>query len=574
VTYHQLYEPLRFGNLAADDVDRTTSIALSRKEILGALNEKKYFDLVIVGGGIHGAMAAYLGALNGFSVALFEAHDYASATSSRSSKMLHGGLRYLEHFDFAQVREGIRDRDTFLSYAPHLATLEPFFVPLRVPFIDRAKLFLGLSLYTLFSRGKTPPVRYLTHAPSKPQGVSCPYGGYEFWDGLMDDARIVVETIGAARREGALCCNYARVKSLGRRTKEGVLIEWRDERGGESSYIHAGAVLNCAGPWAPILHPTHPPVRYSRGIHLIFNVPWRSSSLLLPLGGRGRYYFVWPHQYGTLVGTTEKMVADAEHSPVASVDEIEELLSRIRSDLPDSGLSLNALHGAFCGVRTLPLRSASAHRRTTASLSRRHYWIEQERIFTLVGGKFTSAASTAFEGIVKVSKAANLSIRLSPLGSQRLAASQFDDATRSFIARSHEKDCRTRRAVLGGLRRIGAALGKSVSFDDDTSALLGDKTPIFKGEIERILTHEQVETVEDLIERRIGLYLAPDCGLSLVAEMLPILEAHSPEKRWRDSAKEYEDKVRIRNEPILLLKSSLLKSQERLFNNQLKKNDS
>src|SRR5690606_5320934 len=148
-------------------------------------------------------------------------------------------------------------------------------------------------------------------------------------------------------------------------------------------------------PWAPYLGRLtagefEGALRYSVGAHLLFDVPWPGPAVLLPLPERGRYYFVWPHAAGTMVGTTELEIVRPISDPLPETRDVEELLARVERDLPGSGLKRDRLHYCFAGVRALPARGAS--RRSSAALSRRHRWVNRNGVLSLFGGKFTSAA--------------------------------------------------------------------------------------------------------------------------------------------------------------------------------------
>ncbi|MCB0355110.1 MAG: FAD-dependent oxidoreductase, partial [Bdellovibrionales bacterium] len=352
---------------------------LSRAESIELLRTQKKFDLVIVGGGIHGSAFARFAQMNGFSVVLLEKGDYASGTSSRSSKMAHGGLRYLELLDFQQVFEGIRAREELFENAAHVVRPEEFLIPVKNhELFTRLKIGLGLTLYDLLLKN---PARKHRWIPSRslnyPELESLKgklRGCYRYTDGLLSDTRLVLENILDARLHGAICLNHAKVEQIdGILQKKRVLVQ--DEIGQQSLEISAKLVVNCAGPWAPSVAMTERTlVKYSRGTHLLFSTHWDSPSLFLPMPGKSRYYFVWPHFAGTMVGTTEREILELEEDPMPEESEVEEILERLKRDLPESRLDREHLHYAFAGIRTLPLRSQGAE---VSRLSRKHIWNEE-----------------------------------------------------------------------------------------------------------------------------------------------------------------------------------------------------
>ncbi|NDC38376.1 MAG: FAD-dependent oxidoreductase, partial [Proteobacteria bacterium] len=193
---------------------------------------------MVVGGGIAGATLARLAAFNGLRVTLLERGDYASATSGRSSKMAHGGLRYLEMGDIAQVREGVRSRDDLFISAPHLVRPHPFLIPVKAGDAwGRIKYRLGLAVYDFLAhsapnrRHRWLSLRELSASPLATAQQSLA-GAYQFYDGLMDDARLVLENIIAARQEGATCLNYAEFLSYTILRDRRVTVTWRDRLSG------------------------------------------------------------------------------------------------------------------------------------------------------------------------------------------------------------------------------------------------------------------------------------------------------------------------------------------------------
>lgn len=213
------------------------------------------FDIVVIGGGIHGAAAARFAAGLGFRVALFEKSDYGAATSSRSSKMAHGGLRYLELLDFEQVFEGIKAREEMFEHIGHLVRPSEFLIPVpKDAWLFRAKLAVGLSLYDLLVKRSERRHRWIPRQrlnfPGFHAGRNDLMGCFLYTDGIMSDARLVLENILGARRYGARCLNYVEARSI-ERDENGLMTVWvRDCKGARDVSVRAKAVINCSGPWA------------------------------------------------------------------------------------------------------------------------------------------------------------------------------------------------------------------------------------------------------------------------------------------------------------------------------------
>ena len=399
----------------------------TRAEVIQQINNNTY-DLAIIGGGIHGATAARIAASNGLKTVLLEKADYASATSSRSSKMAHGGLRYLELLDFQQVFEGVKSREKLFKDYPKSVTPHPFYIPVyKGDWWFRFKLGVGLKLYDLFLKNKARKHSWLNKeavVKEIPELASQNIAGcYCYFDGVMKDYRLVINNILNARLEGADCLNYAKVTDI-----SGTKLSWKDQIDQKEYTIKASKILNCAGPWVnEFTSADAPKLKYSRGSHIIFSVPWNKPALFLPMEGDTRYYFVGPHDAGTMVGTTEREVDELNEDPQASKSEIDEILARLKRDLPDSDLTKENVHYAFAGVRSLPVRNSSGN---TSKLSRKHIWHQQDNIFSLFGGKLTTAEWTAREGIKLILNSLNKKTKI--IGQQQIEFSDQVTAKNAF----------------------------------------------------------------------------------------------------------------------------------------------
>jgi len=517
-----------------------------RAEIRNRIGTKSDFDVVVIGGGVHGAAFARLAAFNGLSTVLFERGDYAGETSSRSSKMVHGGLRYLELFDFAQVMEGVKAREDLFEIAPHLAYPVPFLIPVpRGAWFDQVKFRLGLTVYDRFlpkgvSGHRFRSIESLADSPWR--GRSDLAGAFEYRDGVMDDARLVIEMIVSARQEGAECLNYCSVERVGSLESGEVRVFCKDRIGGTSFDVKAGLVVNCAGPWVGQVgrqgvatSPLGQALKFSRGVHILFDTPWNHPALFLPLKGRGRYYFVWPHAGGTLVGTTERETSTAEFSPEPHRDELKEIFERLAHDLPDVGLDPTRAYHAFAGVRALPLRQGAEH---TSKLSRRHIWTYSGGMLTLLGGKYTTALWTAEDGLRTAVKLAAAKVTVGSLKGKRLPGA-------SGVAPGEAREIFTGQdipesLITGALRRFGARVRFLPEFERWSEILGG---VILRGEVELALHSEQVEALDDLMWRRLGLELQPGHGLAALDAIVAILKERRPGRDFDAEATRYRERI-------------------------------
>lgn len=505
------------------------------------------FDVAVIGGGIHGACVAKLTAKAGLSTALFERDDYASATSSRSSKMAHGGLRYLEMFDFEQVFEGIKAREQLFERCPNLVRPEKFLIPVpRGDLWFRLKLGIGLFLYDLMVRNSAHKHRWIARRDlrfaSFHQERADLAGCFEYTDGLMNDSRLALELVVSAQSYGCCALNYAGVEAIERSRDSSLRLTWRDHLGNATHETRARCVINCAGPWAPRIqapgsNTSMPEVRYSRGAHLVFSVPWRDPSLFLPLSEKGRYYFVWPHAAGTLVGTTERVVTELERDPQPSHDEVEEILERLAKDLPNANLNRSTLQYAFAGVRTLPLRGSATH---ASRLSRKHIWHESDGVFTLLGGKYTTFAWTASEGFRAAYR--HLTTRS---GAAPDALDDLPSALQQDEAATLERELAETYGRIGpGVKRAVSRLGRMCLLYASRDDAWREIAPgVLHLELLHAIEVEQAETIEDVVRRRLDLESAPRHGMDALHEITRALVAtHSPAEIERQ-AREWNTRI-------------------------------
>jgi glycerol-3-phosphate dehydrogenase len=383
---------------------------IARAQALEALARER-FDVAVIGGGITGAGVALDAASRGYSVALLERADYAAGTSSRSSKLVHGGLRYLQHFDLGLVREALLERQLLVALAPHL--VRP--LPIVVPAFDGARLDrlvgVGLNLYDVMSverrRGRRAsavnwsPDRHRVIAGAEvlellpALGAREPTSGYLFYDCQTDDVRLVLTVLGEAERFGAVCANGLAVEELIEERGRAAGVRARDLASGETLVVAADHVVNATGVWADRLRPDElhheaevPQIRPSRGTHIIFtdaDLQLRAGAIL-PAGG-GRTIFALPWLGHTLVGTTDNdYEGDLEH--VLPADEDIDYLLHAVNEFFGTALGRERIAGAFAGVRPL---ISSTDSKSSVDISRKAELYETSSgMITITGGKLTT----------------------------------------------------------------------------------------------------------------------------------------------------------------------------------------
>ena len=318
-----------------------------RAQLLAQLDNAPEFDLAIIGGGATGLGVALDAAVRGLKVLLLEAHDFAKGTSSRSTKLVHGGVRYLAQGQLPLVREALRERKNLLSNAPHLVHPMSFVMP-TYRRKDQWFYGLGLKLYDLLAgRARLGPTRFLNHAETVRAlpGVRVTHlvGGVQYWDGQFDDARLALALARTAAAHGAMLFNHMPVKGFVTEHPAGRIkgLVCQDTETGQERTLKARCVVNATGVWVDqieaMLH-TAPSnaadvklpqaVRPSQGVHLVVDASFwpGSSALLVPHTQDGRVLFAVPWQGKVLLGTTDTPKALVEWEPQALESEIEQIL--------------------------------------------------------------------------------------------------------------------------------------------------------------------------------------------------------------------------------------------------------
>ena len=352
------------------------------------------FDVVIVGGGINGAGVARDAALRGLRVCLFEQGDFASGTSSKSTKIAHGGLRYLRNLEFGLVRESQAERLRLRKLLPHLVTPQRFCYPVYRGAPDSLlKVRLGVGLYTLLaglketSHGLSGAEALAANPSLRSEGLA---GAVRYWDDRMDDARIVLETVLSAEDAGATCLNYTRVTALERRGG-GFEVAYRDASSGREGSLSARVVCNCAGPWAdglPGLGVDLRRLRPTKGVHVVVPRVPGDDALILDNPIDHRTFFAIPWGDRTLIGTTDTFY-DGDPSAVrVEPEDIAYLLAAASHYLPAAALKEADILHSFAGLRPLVARGTGPARE--GQLSRSHVVFREPGVVTLLGGKFTT----------------------------------------------------------------------------------------------------------------------------------------------------------------------------------------
>lgn len=365
-------------------------------------------DLVVIGGGINGVGAAQYAAAEGYSVLLLEKGEIGSKTSANSSKLIHGGLRYLESGQIALVKKSLQERRALLKLAPELVKPVPFYIPVyktseRGPWAIRA----GLSLYAILSEfdplgrfKQIPSVHWSKISGLKLQGLEAVF---QYWDAQTDDQLLTQAVANNAVELGT------RIE-LG---AECIAITYSESRcqinytcQGESRVVTAKAVINAAGPWVnEVLEKVSPAVSlveidWIQGSHLVLDITPPDGILYLESCVDQRVIFVMPWKGKTLLGTTEVLLKELPEKLKPTQEEIDYLLAIYLHHFPRYGTkqSLSKLiEGTFCGVRVLPVQNSSSFDRSRETLI--HRTSSHPRIVSIYGGKLTTFRCTAKESV-------------------------------------------------------------------------------------------------------------------------------------------------------------------------------
>jgi glycerol-3-phosphate dehydrogenase len=367
-----------------------------RRDALARLAVQE-FDVAVVGAGVVGAGIALDAATRGLSVALLEARDYASGTSSRSSKLIHGGLRYLEQLELGLVREALRERSLILNrLAPHLARPVPFLYPLRHRAWERVYVGSGVALYdVLGGRHGVPSHRHLTRAGARALFPSLRrdalVGAVRYHDGQVDDARLTMMLARTAHQYGAVCAPSARVTGFRRDGDRVTGVVVSDLEGGGRIEVRAEHTINAAGVWTDEIQQIvggrgQLRVRASKGIHLVVPRDRIDATVGLISRTEKSVLFVIPWENHWIIGTTDTdWDLDLAH-PAASRSDIDYLLDQVNR-LLTTPLTHDDIQGVYAGLRPLLQGESDA----TSQLSREHAVVTPVDGLTMVaGGKYTT----------------------------------------------------------------------------------------------------------------------------------------------------------------------------------------
>lgn len=528
----------------------TPSPALTRTAQIARLGQRR-FDVLVIGGGITGAGIARDAARRGLDVALVERDDFASGTSSRSSRLVHGGVRYLEHGHLRLVFESCRERRILLRLAPHLVRPLQFTWPVyegaRIP---RWKLRAGLMLYDLLALFRNvAPHRGLDAqevADAEPMLARQQLlGGACYYDAATDDTRLTLATILDAAVSGATVLNHAEVVGLrvaSGRVRGATVVE---RLGGRTLDISSSCVVNATGPWTDgvrRLENEHaaPAVLGSKGVHIAVpaaRIGNRSAVTLL--APDGRVMFVLPAGPCTIVGTTETATTESPDQVRATRADVDYLLASANRAFPAANLTSDDVIAAWAGIRPL---AAQAHSGDANSASREHL-VETgpQGVITVTGGKLTTYRVIARDVVTAVYRALGRSAAPDRSDHLPLAGGDVRDLAAELSAAraaagADDVAAWMVQAYGGAWHQVWARAQEDNTLGTAMSARLVKGLPYIAAEVQHAVEAELACTIADVLVRRLHLaFETRDHGLSVAPRVASLM---APLLGWTDRGAE------------------------------------
>ncbi|PWN05120.1 glycerol-3-phosphate dehydrogenase/oxidase [Rhodohalobacter mucosus] len=501
-----------------------------------AKNKPGYFDVIIIGGGATGLGAAVDSASRGYSTLLLEQHDFAKGTSSRSTKLVHGGVRYLQQGNVTLVLEALRERGLLIQNAPHLVRNQSFIVP-NYDWWEGPFYGVGMKVYDMLA-GKLGlgPSKNLSlketikHLPTLEQeGLR---GGVIYYDGQFDDSRMAVNLAQTAAEHGALLVNYAKVTGLIKSNNmvDGVAV--RDQLTGDEFELNARVVVNATGVFTDNVlkmddQEARTMIAPSQGVHLVIDKEFSpgESAIMVPHTDDGRVLFAVPWNGKIVVGTTDTPVDDPDLEPKAMEEEIDFILKHATQYLTGNPTRKD-VRSVFAGLR--PLVKAGDGK-DTASLSRDHTLIvSKSGLVTITGGKWTTYRKMAQDTIDQAATVAGLNVQECVTENLRI---------HGWLKNVDKED----PLYHYGSDRV--EIEKLIKEKPELGEKLHERLPYLKAEVIWGVRNEMAMTVEDVLSRRTrALLLDAQASVDAAREVAELMAGEMEQNGdWiAQQVKEYE----------------------------------
>ena len=520
------------------------------------------FDIAVIGGGITGAGIARDAALRGLKVALFEKGDYASGTSSKSSKLVHGGLRYLEQGEIGLVFESVSERRVQTQVAPHLVRPLPFLIPIYKGAKPGLELMnVGLWIYDSLALFRAPRMHKTFRGSKaalqlepqlKPEGLR---GALEYYDCATDDARLVLENALDARALGADCRTYTEVLRFERGANGRIAgVHVRDRLSGETSLVTARVVILAAGAWTDEMirrfevPMERPLLRRTKGVHIVLpreRLPLaRAITLISPVDGRVMFAIPWRER--TVLGTTDTDFSGSADEVAATMEDVKYLCDSGNGYFPGAELTPDDVISTWAGLRPL---IAAPPNVDESEISREHeVFSRNDGLVIIAGGKLTTYRRMAREAVDKTMEllreleepvdVPRVSTKARPLPGATGLTNQTLEGVAEIgrkLMDDHGLDVDTATHLCGVYGTRAPLIAARMSESRELRERIDRELPYVWAEVEFAATHDLARTVEDVLGRRVPLLLVSrDQGLGAAertADMLGAILHWTPAQR-------------------------------------------
>jgi len=502
-------------------------MVFSRESFIKQVEVQENWDVIIIGGGATGLGTAVDAASRGYKTLLLEQSDFAKGTSSRSTKLVHGGVRYLAQGDIALVYEALHERGLLLKNAPHLVKDQDFIIPVY-SWLSKYKYLIGLTLYDLLA-GKSgfkkstflSAEKVLEAIPGlKPDGL---IGGVSYSDGQFDDARLALNLAQTAAEYGGVLLNYTKVTGLTKESGNVSGVSFTDTETNKNYTLKAKVVINATGVFVDDILKMDVPsgraiVRPSQGAHVVLDASFLKgdSALMIPKTSDGRVLFAVPWHGKVLVGTTDTPLNEHSLEPKPLDEEIEFILTTAGKYLTREP-SRNDVLAAFAGLR--PLAAPGKDTDSTKEISRSHKLIiSTSGLITITGGKWTTYRRMAMDVVDKA-------IELGKLAAKKCITQ--DVKIHGYVAEMQSGNLALYGADAAGIRSLMKA-------DPKMSERLHPDFMYVKAEVVWMVRNEMARTIEDVLSRRMRLLFLDAKGALVLAPAVArvMAEELGKDERW------------------------------------------
>ena len=504
---------------------------MKRSEQLQALETDTTWDIIVIGGGATGLGTALDASLRGYKTLLLEGHDFAKGTSSRSTKLVHGGVRYLEQGNIKLVREALRERGYLLKNAPHLTSIQTFIVPV---FSGWEKMFygLGLKFYDLLSGklslgdtkilSKKETVEHLPTINAEKLA-----GGILYFDGQFDDSGLAIEIAATAIKKGATVLNYCMATGFIKTNGEITGVECIDVLSEKKYTLKTKVVVNATGVFTNAIvqmdnELEHDLVSPSQGIHLVIDAKFFPSTdaMMIPKTDDGRVLFAVPWHNKVVLGTTDTPIEEVSYEPKPLEEEIEFIIKHINR-YGTSLIRRADIDAVYVGLRPLVKQKTKV---SSALISREHHLsVSSSGLITITGGKWTTY--------------------------RKMAADAVDNA--AFIGKFKKEKCTTAHTPIGDEKEKETRMKEILKNDISLKELVDPNYTFTKAAIVYAVKYEMAICIEDILARRTRL-LFLDARLAIaVAPMVASIIAPYLQKDKNWEAAEVESFNQLADQYIL-----------------------